>query len=221
MPDAAVTNIVSDERRRRGLLFVLSSPSGAGKTSLSKRLLKNHPDIMLSVSATTRPPRPSEEDGVDYFFMAEDEFKRLAREDHFYEWAKVHGHRYGTPRAPVLQTLESGNDVLLDIDWQGAQQLLLERDSDVVSVFILPPSMKELEVRLRKRAQDTEEVIQERLAGAWKEITHWAEYHYVLVNEDFEQTAQDLESILRAERMQRVRQPWLADFVRKLDPTRV
>jgi guanylate kinase len=210
----------SDDRRRRGLLFVISSPSGAGKTSLSKRLMENHPDIMLSVSATTRPKRPGETDGVDYIFVDEPEFKRLAREGHFYEWAKVHGHRYGTPKAPVLDTLEQGRDVLLDIDWQGAQQLLLERDSDVVSVFILPPSMTELEARLRKRAQDGELVIAQRLAGAWKEITHWAEYHYVLVNEDFDQTAADLESILRAERLQRVRQPWLADFVRKLDPGR-
>ena len=210
----------SDERRRRGLLFVISSPSGAGKTSLSRRLLAQHPDIMLSVSATTRAPRPSETDGVDYFFLDEDEFKRRAREGEFYEWAKVHGHRYGTPKEPVLETLDEGRDVLLDIDWQGAQQLLLERDSDVVSVFILPPSMTELEARLRKRAQDRDDVIQTRLAGAWKEITHWAEYHYVLVNEDFDQTAADLECILQAERLQRVRQPWLADFVRKLDPTR-
>lgn len=210
----------NDERRRRGLLFVISSPSGAGKTSLSKRLLADHPDIMLSVSATTRPKRPGETEGVDYYFLEEDEFKRRAREDYFYEWAKVHGNRYGTPRGPVLDTLEHGHDVLLDIDWQGAQQLLLERDSDVVSVFILPPSMKELETRLRKRAQDEEPVIQQRLGGAWKEITHWAEYHYVLVNEDFDQTAADLEGILRAERLQRVRQPWLADFVRKLDPSR-
>jgi len=215
-----VPNVVSDERRRRGLLFVISSPSGAGKTSLSKRLLKNHPDIMLSISATTRPVRPGEEEGVDYVFIDEPEFKRLAREDHFYEWAKVHGHRYGTPKAPVLLTLDSGNDVLLDIDWQGAQQLLLERDSDVVSVFILPPSMKELERRLRTRAQDAEDVIQQRLAGAWSEITHWAEYDYVLVNEDFDQTADDLEGILRAERLMRVRQPWLADAVRNLDPGR-
>jgi guanylate kinase len=207
-----------DDRRRRGLLFVISSPSGAGKTSLSKRLLENHPDIMLSVSMTTRPPRPGEVDGKDYFFVDEARFKELARESWFYEWAKVHGHRYGTPKQPVLATLDEGRDVLLDIDWQGAQQLLLERDSDVVSVFILPPSMKELEARLRKRAQDPEPVIQERLAGAWKEITHWAEYDYVLVNEDFERTAEDLEGILRAERLMRVRQPWLADFVRKLDP---
>jgi guanylate kinase len=211
----------SDERRRRGLLFVISSPSGAGKTSLSKRLLANHPDIVLSVSATTRKPRPGEVDGVDYYFLEEEDFKQRARDDYFYEWAKVHGNRYGTPREPVLKTLDEGRDVLLDIDWQGAQQLLLERDSDVVSVFILPPSMRELEARLKKRAQDTDEVIQQRLAGAWREITHWAEYDYVLVNEDFDTTAADLESILRAERIMRVRQPWLADFVRKLDPSRL
>jgi guanylate kinase len=211
----------SDERRRRGLLFVISSPSGAGKTSLSKRLLANHPDIVLSVSATTRKPRPGEVDGVDYYFLEEEDFKQRARDGWFYEWAKVHGNRYGTPKEPVLATLEEGRDVLLDIDWQGAQQLLLERDSDVVSVFILPPSMKELEERLKKRAQDTDEVIKQRLGGAWREITHWAEYEYVLVNEDFDRTAADLESILRAERIMRVRQPWLADFVRKLDPSRL
>ncbi|MGD2132052.1 MAG: guanylate kinase [Maricaulaceae bacterium] len=210
----------SDERRRRGLLFVISSPSGAGKTTLSRRLLANHPDIMLSVSATTRPPRPGEVEGKDYFFLAEDDFKTRAREDYFYEWAKVHGFRYGTPREPVLETLEHGRDVLLDIDWQGAQQLILERDSDVVSVFILPPSMPELADRLKKRAQDTDEVIQTRLDGAWKEITHWAEYDYVLVNDDLDRTAADLEGILRSERLKRSRQPWLADFVRKLDPNR-
>ncbi len=210
----------SEDGRRRGLLFVISSPSGAGKTTLSNRLRQNHDDLELSISATTRPPRPGEVDGVDYFFMTEDDFKKHARRDYFYEWAKVHGHRYGTPRTPVLETLATGRDVLLDIDWQGAQQLLLERDSDVVSVFILPPSMRELEMRLRKRAQDSEDVIQSRLTGAWKEITHWAEYHYVLVNEDVDRTAADLESILRAERLSRVRQPWLSDFVRKLNPER-
>jgi guanylate kinase len=211
----------ADDRRRRGLLFVISSPSGAGKTSLSKRLLASHPDIVLSVSATTRKPRPGEVDGQDYYFLEEEDFKQRARDGWFYEWAKVHGHRYGTPKDPVLATLDDSRDVLLDIDWQGAQQLLLERDSDVVSVFILPPSMRELEARLKKRAQDSDEVIQQRLTGAWREITHWAEYDYVLVNEDFDRTSADLESILRAERLMRVRQPWLADFVRKLDPNRM
>ena len=201
---------------RRGLLFVLSSPSGAGKTTLSNRLRQSHDDLTLSVSATTRPPRPGEIDGADYHFLDRPAFEKKVSDGFFYEWATVHGNLYGTPKEPVLEILEGGQDVLLDIDWQGAQQLLQHRDRDVVSVFILPPSLVELAGRLRKRASDPEDVIARRLNGAVEEITHWAEYDYVLVNDDVDETAAQLDAILRAERARRFRQPWLNGFVKDL-----
>lgn len=203
-------------RHRRGLLLVISSPSGAGKSSLSRWLMELHPELTLSVSATTRPPREGEVEGEHYYFLDIEEFKSRDEAGWFYESAKVHGNYYGTPKQPVLDILESGRDVLLDIDWQGAQQLLQERDQDVVSVFILPPSMEELERRLRKRAQDSDEVIQNRLDGAVKEMTHWLEYHYVLLNDDFDETISNLDAILRAERLSRPRQTWLTDFTKEL-----
>ncbi len=201
---------------RRGLLLVLSSPSGAGKSSLARRLLETHPELTLSVSATTRAPRAGEEDGRDYHFLTREEFEIRRAAGWFYEWAVVHGNLYGTPKGPVREIFESGCDVLLDIDWQGAQQLIQQQDQDVVSVFILPPSMAELEARLRTRAQDSEEVIQRRLAGASAEMTHWGEYDYVLLNDDFETTAARLDTILRAERLRRERQTWLTEFTRGL-----
>ncbi len=203
----------NNARRRRGMLFVISSPSGAGKTTLSNRLRQGHDDLTLSISATTRPPRDGEIDGIDYQFITRTEFERRRSAGFFYEWAEVHGNLYGTPRGPVLEILNDGQDVLLDVDWQGAQQLLQHRDKDVVSVFILPPSMVELERRLRTRAKDEEEVIQRRLSGGRHEITHWAEYDYVLVNDDVDITAAALDAILRAERLRRTRQPWLSGFV--------
>jgi len=203
-------------RTRRGLLLVVSSPSGAGKSSLSSELMSRHPELTLSVSATTRPPREGEKDGVHYHFLSESEFEKRKDAGWFYEWAKVHGNYYGTPKQAVIEILERGCDVLLDIDWQGAQQLHQHRDKDVVSIFILPPSMTELESRLRKRAQDTDAVIQGRLEGAADEITHWAEYDYVLLNDDFDATAAKMDTILRAERLKRFRQTWLTEFVGQL-----
>lgn len=204
------------QHRRRGLLFVISSPSGAGKTTLSNRLRQAHEDLTLSVSATTRSPRSGEIDGQDYYFLDRDAFERRREQGWFYEWATVHGNLYGTPRQPVLDILDNGEDVLLDIDWQGAQQLVQQPDSDVVSVFILPPSMAELRRRLQGRAQDPDGVIKRRLYGAAEEITHWPEYDYVLVNDDVDATALSLDAILRAERLRRGRQPWLSDYVRAL-----
>jgi guanylate kinase len=204
------------EGPRRGLLLVISSPSGAGKSSLSQRLLETHPELTLSVSATTRAPRAGEVDGREYHFLAREEFEKRRDAGWFYEWAVVHGNLYGTPKGPVRQIFEGGRDVLLDIDWQGAQQLIQQQDQDVVSVFILPPSMDELEARLRKRAQDSDAVIQQRLEGAVAEMTHWGEYDYVLLNEVFEETAAKLDTILRAERLRRDRQTWLTEFTRGL-----
>jgi len=206
----------NDPAQRRGLLLVISSPSGAGKSSLSAALMDKHAELTLSVSATTRPPRDGEVDGRHYYFISPDEFKRRRDEGWFYESAKVHGNYYGTPKQPILDVLDEGRDVLLDIDWQGAQQLLQQRDQDVVSVFILPPSMDELEGRLRKRAQDSDDVIQQRLSGAADEITHWPEYDYVLLNNDFNETLDRLDRILTAERLRRTRQTWLTAFVGRL-----
>lgn len=207
---------MSNSSQRLGVVFVISSPSGAGKTTLSRRLLDDHQDLTLSVSATTRPPREGEVDGVHYHFMERDRFEADQRAGRFYEYAEVHGNLYGTPKGPVLEQLEAGMDVLLDIDWQGAQQLFQQRDGNIVTVFILPPSMAELERRLRFRASDEEDVIKRRLQGALVEISHWAEYNYVLVNENVDDTSAQLAAILQAERLKRTRQPWLPDFVQSL-----
>jgi guanylate kinase len=201
---------------RRGMMLVLSSPSGAGKTTLSKRLINLHPDVVLSVSATTRPPRPGEVDGEDYFFISKDEFEARIAKGGYYEYAKVFDHYYGTPIGPVEDALSDGRDVLFDIDWQGAQQLATKAPRDVVRIFILPPSMKLLEDRLRKRGQDSEDVINSRMARAEAEVSHWEEYDYVIVNEDFSGALEELEEILRAERLRRTRRPWLRRFVKEL-----
>ena len=199
---------------RRGLMFILSSPSGAGKTTLAERLLKKEDQMVLSISATTRPRRPGEAHGQDYFFVSEDEFFRMRDNNEFLEWANVFGHHYGTPRALVEDTLSQGKDVLFDIDWQGAQQLDQVAGDDVVKVFILPPSREELERRLRRRAQDTEDVVQKRMAKADAEISHWAEYDYVIVNYDLDESEQLLSAILFAERLKRRRQVGLAAIVK-------
>ncbi len=199
---------------RRGLMFILSSPSGAGKTTLADRLLKKEDQMTLSVSATTRPRRPGEAHGQDYYFVSEDEFFRMRDEGEFLEWANVFGHYYGTPRVLVENTLSKGQDVLFDIDWQGAQQLAQVAGEDVVKVFILPPSREELERRLRQRAQDTEEVVQKRMAKADAEISHWAEYDYVIVNYDLDESEKLLSSILFAERLKRRRQTGLSQIVK-------
>jgi guanylate kinase len=202
--------------RRRGLLFVLSSPSGAGKSTISRKLLQADDNLQMSVSATTRPMRPGEQDGVDYHFVDVARFKEMVAAGEFLEWAHVFGHRYGTPHAPVDAILAEGRDVLFDIDWQGAQQLHQLAGGDVVRVFILPPSMEELERRLRARATDSEEVINARMARAASEIGHWDGYDYVLVNDDAESCFRKVKTILEAERLKRSRQTGLIGFVRSL-----
>jgi len=202
--------------RRRGLMLVLSSPSGAGKTTISRELLKRDDALILSVSATTRPPRPSEVEGRDYCFVSPEHFDRMVAGEEFLEHATVFGHRYGTPRAPVERALAAGTDVLFDIDWQGTQQVAETAPRDLVRVFILPPSTRELEARLRRRAQDPEEVVQARMAKAADEISHWAEYDYIVVNRDMEQSLAEVQAILAAERLRRERQIGLHDFVEEL-----
>lgn len=200
---------------RRGLMLVLSSPSGAGKTTLSRMLLAAESNLVMSISATTRERRPNERDGKDYHFITGAEFEHRVRAGEFLEHAIVFGHHYGTPRAPVMEALGSGRDVLFDIDWQGTQQLKQQRD-DVVSVFLLPPSRGELERRLRMRAQDSDDVVSRRMAKADDEISHWAEYDYVLVNENLEQTLLQLRTILSAERLRRSRQVDIQSFIGSL-----
>jgi guanylate kinase len=198
---------------RRGLMLVISSPSGAGKTSLSRRLVADHADLDLSVSCTTRAPRPGEQEGREYHFIDRPRFDIMVREEAFLEWAEVHDNRYGTPRAPVLAALEAGRDVLFDIDWQGAEQVANRAPDDVVRVFILPPTMADLRRRLFARAQDGAEVIERRLTRAPGEIAKWGAYDYVLVNDDFDQAYADLAHIYHAERLKRARNPWLGGFV--------
>jgi guanylate kinase len=196
-------------------MFVLSSPSGAGKTTLSRRLLTEDGDITLSVSATTRPPRPGEVDGVDYYFVTPERFAEMVAGDDLLEWATVFGNRYGTPRGPVEAALHEGRDVLFDIDWQGTQQLQqTDAASDLVRVFILPPDLAELERRLQGRATDAADVIAGRMARARDEISHWGEYDYILVNDNADLCLAELRAILKAERLRRKRQLGLADFVR-------
>jgi guanylate kinase len=197
-------------------MLVLSSPSGAGKTTLSRRLLQSDPSITLSVSATTRKPRLNEIDGQDYHFIDEPEFERRAKNGDFLEHANVFGNRYGTPKNAVMAELEGGKDVLFDIDWQGTQQLRQHARDDVVSVFVLPPSHDELERRLRARAQDAEDVVQKRMAKAADEISHWAEYDYIIINDDVTRAQTQLETILAAERLKRIRQLGISAFARTL-----
>lgn len=201
---------------RRGVMFVLSSPSGAGKTSLSRALLEGDKQLTLSISATTRPMRPGEEHGKDYFFYSEKEFLDMVSAAQFLEYAKVFGNHYGTPSSFVESQLTRGKDVIFDIDWQGTQKLRKKRPDDLVSIFILPPSMAALESRLRSRAQDSDETVLRRMTKASGEISHWGEYDYVIVNEDFDHSLSLLRSILAAERCKRVRQLGLNKFVEEL-----
>ena len=206
-----------DAPARRGLMFVLSSPSGAGKTTLSRALMAEDSEITMSVSATTRRPRPGEVDGVDYYFVSPDQFQSMVAENALLEWATVFGNRYGTPRSPVEAALAAGRDVLFDIDWQGTQQLQqTDAASDLVRVFILPPTLTELERRLTSRATDHAQVIADRMARARDEISHWGEYDYILVNDDAETCLSEIRAILKAERLRRKRQLGLAGFVRAM-----
>ena len=202
--------------KRRGVLFVLSSPSGAGKSTIARKLLAAEPNLSMSVSATTRPMRSGEVDGRDYHFVDLERFRDMVANHEFLEWAHVFGQRYGTPHAAVDAMLSSGKDVLFDIDWQGAQQLFQIAGGDVVRVFILPPSMEELHQRLRNRNTDTAEVIDARMARAAAEVSHWDGYDYVLVNDDVEECFGKVRTILHAERLRRSRQTGVIGFIRKL-----
>ncbi|MET0240965.1 MAG: guanylate kinase [Sphingobium sp.] len=204
--------------KRRGVLFVLSSPSGAGKSTIARKMLEADPGLQMSISATTRAIRAGEVDGRDYHFVDLARFREMVADQQFLEWAHVFGNRYGTPRGPVDKMLSEGRDVLFDIDWQGAQQLHQIAGGDVVRVFILPPSIAELERRLRGRGTDTEEVITGRMARAHGEIAHWDGYDYVLVNDDADQCFEKVRTILQAERMKRSRQTGLIGFIRKMNP---
>jgi len=201
---------------RRGLMLILSSPSGAGKTTISRALLASDTDLSMSVSVTTRAPRPSEVEGKDYYFVSVPEYQRMVQSGELLEHAKVFDNFYGTPRSHVHKVLSDGKDVLFDIDWQGTQQLKQQARDDVVSVFVLPPSHDELERRLRARAQDEEDVVQARMAKAADEISHWAEYDYIIVNDAIEAAQMQLETILAAERLKRTRQIGLSEFARAL-----
>ncbi|MGN6410792.1 MAG: guanylate kinase [Nitrobacter sp.] len=205
-----------DGVERRGLMFVLSSPSGAGKTTLSRLLIERVRGLTLSVSATTRPMRPGEVDGRDYRFVDNKVFEQMVQRGELLEWARVFDNRYGTPRIPVEEALSSGRDVLFDIDWQGTQQLREKARADVVSVFILPPSAADLERRLHSRAQDSDDVIRGRMDRAAHELSHWAEYDYIVINQNVDEAFAEVHSILKAERLKRERRTGLTAFVREL-----
>ena len=205
-----------DGVERRGLMFVLSSPSGAGKTTLSRMLMQRMGGLQMSVSATTRAMRPGEVEGKDYYFVDQKRFEQMVANGDLLEWAPVFGNRYGTPRVPVETALSAGRDVLFDIDWQGTQQLREKAGADVVSVFILPPSAADLERRLHTRAQDSDEVIRGRMDRASHELSHWAEYDYIVVNQNVDEAFAEVQSILKAERLKRARRTGLTEFVRNL-----
>jgi guanylate kinase len=205
-----------DGVERRGLMFVLSSPSGAGKTTLSRMLIDRMPGLKMSVSVTTRAKRPGEVEGQDYLFVDKARFEEMVKRNELLEWATVFDNRYGTPRVPVEEALTRGEDVLFDIDWQGTQQLREKAHDDVVSLFILPPSALDLEKRLHSRAQDSHDVIRGRMSRASHEMSHWAEYDYIVINHEVDAAFAEVQSILRAERLKRKRRTGLTTFVREL-----
>ena len=217
MPDSMrKTRVNSTSIQRRGLMLALSSPSGAGKSSISRRLLTEDSGLHLSISVTSRPKRPGEVDGTDYYFVSQSQFQRLTDEGAFLETAHVFGHYYGSPKAETEAQLAEGRDILFDIDWQGTQTLKAKAGEDLVSVFILPPSFQELEVRLRKRGRDSEEDVLRRMAKASDELSHFAEYDYIIINRDFDHSVRQILAILTAERLRRQRQGGLTEFVRGL-----
>lgn len=201
---------------RRGMMIVLSSPSGAGKTSLSRKLLEKNKNLFLSISFTTRPPRPLEVNESDYFFVNDEKFIDMLNKDEFLEHAKVFDFYYGTPKKPVMNALKSGKDILFDIDWQGTQQLMNSVQDDLVKIFVLPPSAKELEKRLLKRNQDTDETVKNRMSKASDEISHYAEYDYIIINEDFDESLEKINSIFIAEGLKRTRQNKIQDVIKSL-----
>ena len=201
---------------RRGMMIVLSSPSGAGKTSLSRKLLEKNKNLFLSISFTTRPPRPLEVNESDYFFVSDEKFIDMLNKDEFLEHAKVFDFYYGTPKKPVMNALKGGKDILFDIDWQGTQQLMNSVQDDLVKIFVLPPSAKELEKRLLKRNQDTDETVKNRMSKASDEISHYAEYDYIIINEDFDESLEKINSILIAEGLKRTRQNKIQDVIKSL-----
>lgn len=205
-----------NEILRRGLMLVFSSPSGAGKSTISKAILGIHENLAMSISATTRPMRPGEVDGKDYIFIDQAKFDQMVERRELLEYATVFGNSYGTPRAPVEEALSHGHDVMFDVDWQGTQQLKQNAREDLVSIFILPPTIVELERRLYARAQDTAEVVKGRMAKATSEMSHWAEYDYVIINHDLDESVKQVEAILAAERLRRDRRIGLGEFVREL-----
>ena len=202
--------------RRRGFLLVLSSPSGAGKTTITRRLLERDPTLSLSVSVTTRPPRPGEVEGKDYRFIDQATFERMVAADELLEHATVFGNSYGTPRQPIEDAIAAGHDIVTDIDWQGTQQVSARLSADLVTIFILPPTPQALEARLRTRAQDSDAVVAQRMAKSSEEMSHWPEYAYVIVNDDLEKSVAEAQAIVTAERLKRERQVGLADFVTRL-----
>jgi guanylate kinase len=209
-----MSNDVTAERR--GLLLMVVSPSGVGKTSLTRRLVADHPDLHLSISATTRAPRPGEHEGRDYHFVDRPEFDRMVADDAFLEWAEVYGHCYGSPKGPIMASLAQGQSVLFDIDFQGAMKISDHAPDDAVKVYILPPSLAEMSRRLHARSQDSEAVIATRLARAKSEIANWRRFDYLILNDDFDRAYAELAHIYHAERLKRVRQTWIEGFVQKL-----
>ncbi|MFZ5671072.1 MAG: guanylate kinase [Pseudomonadota bacterium] len=207
----------SDEAQKtRGLMLMIVAPSGVGKTSLTRRLVADHPDLHLSISATTRAPRPGEHEGRDYHFVAREEFDRMIEADAFLEWAEVYGNRYGSPRAPVMDALERGDSALFDIDYQGAMKIQAQAPDDTVLVYILPPSLAEMSRRLMARSQDSEEVIRERIARAKEEVALWRTFDYVVLNDDFDRAYAELAHIYHAERRRASRNLWIEPFVEDL-----